>query len=136
MKSPRLGSFAYRWREAGKLHRHRVVLLFSVMVPSVAVGSVLHFLPGSNHWSALFSGGWLIFFVAAMRLSERRIQSLIRDMGGEVCWQCWYPLRGVSPHTCPECGEPFLPAELRERWALANFGYEPERPQARDVASG
>ncbi len=42
-----------------------------------------------------------------------------RAVAYRMCVRCWYSLAG-SPAggVCPECGEPYTPEDLRERWQV------------------
>lgn len=39
------------------------------------------------------------------------------DADGRICWHCGYALAGLADQgACPECGNPYTLAQLRERW--------------------
>lgn len=54
----------------------------------------------------------LVWFSRADRATKRRV------LGGDLpCWNCGYDLRATdSPGKCPECGQDFESAALREKW--------------------
>lgn len=54
-----------------------------------------------------------------MKRSERRARQLIRSGQVHVCPRCCYSLIGLDASgDCPECGVPYSPETLRQRWAV------------------
>jgi ribosomal protein S27AE len=70
---------------------------------------------------AVYSGYCLLFAVYMTRWRSR-IRRQIVAAGGRVCFRCGYGLTGLDNNgICPECGEAFVLAALRERWVASGL---------------
>ncbi|MCW5766658.1 MAG: hypothetical protein KIT68_11865 [Phycisphaeraceae bacterium] len=59
----------------------------------------------------------LVFSLARGLILRRRLARACVAAGHLLCTRCFHPLAGLdSPGRCPECGEPYRHAELRETW--------------------
>ena|ERR1051326_4712134 len=77
--------------------------------------------------------GMLMLGIAALidsRYHSRLRRELI-TLAGRMCFRCGYNLSGCGDSgVCPECGEAFILAALRERWFATTLWRRADNPDA------